>query len=379
MIDTVVLILTKDKFHISSREKFRPNAHWIQNKADWFKGICSKQNALKRELRSGIYKPYLTLSSRLTPSRQFEPMLKIELSLPKLMFGNNFDELQYKDFKSLIAKLQIVLEQMGVIVSTEALAHAPVSAIHYSKNIVLTDGTIPYSYIKKIKEANSSLLLDTNQTDYRNDGHCYKWHCNTYEVLFYDKIKDLEKAMQSSKRAIEKDSELQLNMFDTFKQRHKLEILRMEVRLNKRQKIQQLFKKLKIRSDLTFQKMFKPAISKKILLHYLDEIEKKRPLLLDFRKISTKSFLGELIFNNPKLGASQVFQVLGLKFALEIATLRELRNLLSHCNKRSWYRVMATFKKIKLPIPASPLKVIKEQLLKFKPLRIKQQLETQGK
>ncbi len=302
-------------------------------------------------------------------------MLKIELSLPKLIYGNNFDELQYKDLKSLITKLQMVLKQMGVIVSAEALAHAPVSAIHYSKNIILTDGSIPYSYIKKIKEANSSLLLDTNQTYYRNDGHCYKWHCNTYEVLFYDKIKDLEKAMQSSKRAIEKDSELQLNMFDTFKHRHKLEILRMEVRLNKRQKIIQLFKKLNIQSDLTFQKMFKPAISKKILLHYLDEIEKKRPLLLDFRKTSTKSFLGELIFNNPRLGASQVFQILGLKFALEIATLRELRNLLSHCNKRSWYRMMATSKKIKLPIPASPLKVIREQLFKFKAARKNQRLD----
>ncbi len=124
--------------------------------------------------------------------------------------------------------------------------------------------------------------------------------------------------------------------------------------------------------------MFKPAISKKILLHYLDEIEKKRPLLLDFRKTGTKSFLGELIFNNPRLGVSQVFQALGLKFALEIATLRELRNLLSNCNKRSWYRIMATFKKIKLPIPEAPLKVIREQLQRFKALKIKQWLDMES-
>ena len=32
-------------------------------------------------------------------------VLKIELSLPKLFFGNNFDELQYKDFSSVIKKL----------------------------------------------------------------------------------------------------------------------------------------------------------------------------------------------------------------------------------------------------------------------------------
>ena len=65
-----------------------------------------------------------------------------------------------------------------------------------------------------------------------------------------------------------------------------------------------------------------------------------------------------------------VFADFVLKFALETATLRELRNLLAHCNKRSWYRVMATFKKIKLPIPASPLRIIRDQLLKFKPSQI---------
>ena len=74
---------------------------------------------------------------------------------------------------------------------------------------------------KKIKEANIKLLLDTNQTDYRNEGHSYKWHCNSYEVVFYDKIKDLEKAKHSEKRAIEKDSALQLNLFRSDLQREK--------------------------------------------------------------------------------------------------------------------------------------------------------------
>ena len=126
---------------------------------------------------------------------------------------------------------------MGVIVDPSLLAAAPISAIHYSKNIPLTDGSTPYHYINKIKEANIQLNLDTNQTDYRNEGHSYKWHCNSYEVVFYDKIKDLEKAKQSDKRAIEKDSALQLNFFPRFAQRKKkLEILRIEVRLNNRKK-----------------------------------------------------------------------------------------------------------------------------------------------
>ena len=93
--------------------------------------------------------------------------------------------------------------------------------------------------------------LDTNESAYRNDGHGYKWHCNAYEVAFYDKIKDLEKAKHSSKLAIEKDSEIQLSFVDAFANRNKLEFLRMEVRLNKREAIKRLFKKLNIKANLT--------------------------------------------------------------------------------------------------------------------------------
>jgi hypothetical protein len=134
-----------------------------------------------------------------------EVTLKIEFSLPKLFFGNNFNELQLKDFIVLLNKLTDSLRSMGVLTTSEILKQAPVSVVHYSKNIALTDGSTPYHYINKIKEANVKLSLDINQTDYRNEGHSFKWHCNSYEVVFYDKIKDLEKAKLSSKRSLEKD------------------------------------------------------------------------------------------------------------------------------------------------------------------------------
>lgn len=89
---------------------------------------------------------------------------------------------------------------MGVMVWEKFLLKAPVSAIHDSKNIPLTDGTTPHYLIGKIKHANISLALDVNKTDYRNDGHSYKWLSNSYEVAFYDKLKDLEMAIRMAKQ-----------------------------------------------------------------------------------------------------------------------------------------------------------------------------------
>lgn len=371
MIDTIVLILHENMYRITAPDKFVPSARWAaaQNSHRTF-GLQSKQNPTTKELLQGIYKPRLTLSYRINAQDRREILLKVELSLPKLFFGNNFAELQYKDFAPLTKKLVEVLQQMGVITTADMLARAPISAVHYSKNIPLTDGSTPYHYINKIKEANIKLSLDINKTDYRNDGHAYKWHCNSYEIAFYDKIKDLEQAKRSSKRALEKDSALQLNLFDTLRERKKLEILRMEVRLNKRQKIKQLFNALGIKSDLSFKSIFKPAISRKILLHYIDELDSKRSPLLDYKPVNDKALLVALIINNPDLSPNKILQLYGLKRVLETIDMRELRVMFSKCNQRSWYRLMTDTSKIKLPATHNPFAIIREHVLRFKALRL---------
>jgi len=377
MIDTIVLSLTPEMYQINEPDKFKPTAHWVllahKNKENHFhyRFIISKQNATKKELLNGIYKPHLTLAYCRGVQGTVELLLKIELSLPKLMYGNNFNELQYKDFKTITNKLSATLATMGVIIKAEDLTNAPVLAIHYSKNIPLTDGSTPYHYINKIKEANVRLSLDTNQTDYRNEGHSYKWHCNSYEVVFYDKIKDLEKARQSSKRALEKDNELQLHLFKTFENRHKLEFLRMEVRLNKRTKIKQLFKKLKINADLTFKKLFKPAIAKKVLLHYLDELEKNRSPLLNFKAVDDKTFLAQLSFDNPAITPKQAMMLLGFKRALEAAPLRELKTMIGKNKPQSWNRLINDIKNIQLPRMNDSFKVIRTCIEEFKVIKFK--------
>jgi hypothetical protein len=357
-------------YRITEPDKFRPSARWIKNPLLITSDIRSKQNTTKKELRHGIYKPSLTLSNCTGPSGLRDIMLKVELSLPKLLFGNNFQELQYKDFSLIVKKLVKKLEAMGVEVDKNILAQAPVSAIHYAKNIVLKDGSTPFHYIQKIKESNISVALDTNQTDYRNDGLSYKWHCNSYEVVFYDKIKELEKAKQSSKRTIEKDGALQIKFLDRLTCRKKLEILRMEVRLNKRQKIKQLFAKLGIKSDLTFRNLFKPATAKKVLLHYLDELESKRPALLDYKAKDDEALLAVLCFNNPELRPKQILQMFGLKKALEFMTPRELRVLFSRFHSRRLQRFMAEIKKVKLPNDNNSFGNFREQILKFKSCKI---------
>ena len=373
MLDTIVLTLSKGMYFINEPDRFEPSARLILDENSSLGGrgyIPAKQNPTKTELKNGFYKPRLTLTNRYNHTGRREASLKIELSLPKLLFGNNFDELTLSDFEPVTQLLKARLKEMGVMVWEKFLLEAPVSAIHYSKNIPLTDGTTPHYLISKIKEANISLSLDVNQTDYRNDGHSYKWHSNSYEVAFYDKLKDLEMAGKSEKRAIENDNAIQLNLFETFKERKRLEVMRMEVRLNKRQKIGQLFRTLCIQSELTLKNLFNPTIAQRVLLHYLDEIESKRLPLFDYKSTSSNSLLADLVINNPSIGIRKTIQLYGLKQAFESTTPRELRNMFSKYGQRSWYRLVAEAKTIKLPTTRSPLGIVREHLTRFEPLKL---------
>jgi len=156
MLDTIVLTLSKGMYYINEPDRFEPSARLIldDNSSTGSRGyIPVKQNPTRRELQNGIYKPRLTLTTRYNHTGRREATLKIELSLPKLLFGNNFDELSDENFEAVTSLLRLKLKEMGVMVFTKVLENAPVSAIHYSKNIPLTDGTTPHFLISKIKEA----------------------------------------------------------------------------------------------------------------------------------------------------------------------------------------------------------------------------------
>lgn len=373
MLDTIVLSLNEGMFYINEPDRFEPSARWVL-KADAPLGgrgyVISKQNPTSTELKNGYYKPRLTLTNRFGHSGKREVMLKIELSLPKLLFGNNFDELTMVDFETTTHLLISRLKDMGVSVFTQLLCNAQVSAVHYSKNIPLTDGMTPNYLINKIKEANIKLSLDTNQTDYRNGGYSYKWHSNSYEVAFYDKIKDLATANISEKRALENDNSLQLSLLDTLKERRQLEILRIEVRLNRRQKIKQLFSILGITADLTFKSIYSSTISQKVLLYYLEEIERQRPAILDYRSKSHRELLADLIINNPTFCPNKIFQLFGLKQALDELNLRDLRGMFSRKSQRSWYRLISQVKEVHLSKQLSPFTTIRENLNSFIPLKL---------
>lgn len=120
MIDTITIRLTAPQFRITDHSKFSPDTHHFFHPPYAKMGgrayIDSYQNPTKSELKEGKYKPQLTVRKRWQDS---EPVifLYVQFSAPKILFGNNFDELKNTDLDEVVNVLNSRLSDMGVITS----------------------------------------------------------------------------------------------------------------------------------------------------------------------------------------------------------------------------------------------------------------------
>ena len=260
MIDTIVLLIPSSCFEIIDADAFSPSAKFLVKQAEHlFKNgdntASSKAILLGKAGKSeyvirhekGSNKPRITLTARKlhhtsggVHRTSTSIAIKVECSLPKLMFGNNFNELSDSHFDSIIDRLHKELS-LYIKIDKNDIKKASIPIIHYGKNILLTDGSTPSFVIRTLERANIARYIDKSQTEYRNEGSLVRYRTNSYELCFYDKLKDLEQSKKSEKKAFEKNSTSQVHILDKIPQN--TQILRMEVRLCNKSTISNIFKR----------------------------------------------------------------------------------------------------------------------------------------
>ncbi len=328
MIDTVRLILDEGTFTILDPWRFKPNAKRILDMEKRLKSSGVIKCVLNPSKDSPFYAPRLTLRRRAPNTVE----LVIELSIPKLLYGNNFDELEETDFDRVIKILADRLLDMNIIVFTELLRKAPVGAIHYGKNIVLPSYSLCKSILRFLAKVPINQWFDYNSIEFRNGGHLYKIHSNSFELAFYDKVKDLKKSKRGKKRAHEQENEIQMDLLEHFETSITTQVLRMEARLNTRTQIKHLLKKINLPDDdLRFFALFKKDIAQKALLHYWEPYERALPSIILAQRESPSSLLDSLIKHAPEATIGTLLQQLGVLTLVGDTGWDDLR---SYCSGR---------------------------------------------
>jgi hypothetical protein len=282
--------------------------------------------------------------------------------------------LQSSDLGAVVDTLRRSLAAMGIRTTTDILQQARVSAIHYSKNMAFTDFTSCSMVMHELDRIDLSQRLDLSHTDYRNEGHAIRYHTNSFEVTFYDKLKDLQKARISEKQAIERDYGGQRDLFaepGTFPKQ--LEVLRMEVRLGERRKIVSVMKRIGAGVEPTFAGLFDADLAKQVLLCLWADVRPQIPLAGHAAQKPEDLLTALAATADGKVRPGALLQQLGCVMLVRSVGLRGAGAIMArHCSGRSWQRYNRQLKA--LPIADgegfSALRQVDAALREFRPLRL---------
>lgn len=338
MIDTVILLMPKEKMITPENNPDSFPIWMMQNNgrgySKWLKNMPEQKGT------DSPYYPRLTKYITSDGGTNIIEKIKIEFSAPKLIYGNNLDEVEESHFPAVIDTLQKRLLEMGEKVSKQDLACAAISTIHFSKNIPISNGYTACDAMKEISKINIYKKLSLTKVSYLNDGEALHFYAASHSVVFYDKIADLAR----KKKAIDQDQTARhFSLANDIKERMpSLEILRMEIRLCKKRKINSVMTKTGFQRNPTFKDVFKKDLCQKIIRWYWDALIAGENLFLFELENNPKKLLKKLIRINPKLKAKEIIYLVGLQaLCRDDGGIRELRSILEkRITQHSWYRIV---------------------------------------
>ena len=367
MSDTLILQIPMDYSAIIDHSQFKPSTERILNNPEGFFKYTNNPTAEDR--KKGIYKPKLTVIKR-----GGVIYLKIEFSAPKLLFGNNLDEVEGKDFKEVVSKLQKVVKEMGVILWTHQIENAEVIGFHPSKNIPLSKGYTSSFAIRELSKINLTQKLDLERVSFRNDGEALQFYSNRHSLVFYDKINDLNKP---AKRAIDKDqTKQQIDLFEYIKRKKRnLEVLRLEVRLSYKTKTMEILKKIGYTDTPLFKNIFKKDLCQKIVKLYWDNFFGNNQFLFSITN-SPQMILQKILMKYPKTNIRTAVMLVGLNvLCKDEEGIRGFRGIAKNYKpKFNWVMLSNYLRKFEDEIFIKPthgfIKDIEENLDNFEAFRL---------
>lgn len=331
MIDTIVLNIPQHKYRITNYQRFKTTPEELNNPYVGFKQFFNNPTAAEK--LKGTY-PRTTLNKRKLENGIVRP-LRMEISLPKLLWNTNLYELLESHFTAILARLSARMAEMGVYILPKDLAEAEVVAFHVSRNIVLTGGYTATLAIKELAKVNLNEKLDLEKTSFRNDGSALQYYSRIHSLVFYDKINDMGKP---PKRAVDKEqTPKQLALFKEIRAKKvPLEVLRMEVRLTDARKMAAVLGSLSYKENPTFRDIFRQELWQAVLGQYWKYmVIEKAPYL--FEAVSSPSTIFEAILAKYPKKPAQATRLTGLLMLYREKGVREFRQLLERHKVASYW------------------------------------------
>lgn len=326
-------------------------------------------NPTTEDKRNGEYMPRVTLIKAVR-NGYIDNYLQVEFSAPKLLFGNNFDELTDDDFQEVCYVLSAKLRKMGIFIFSKQIEQAEVKTIHYSKNIVIDNYSTASAIISFLAKSNITTRKNASIKSYSNSGESVNFYTSKSSVVLYDKVAELGKAKITEKGRIEKDYYCQLSLFEKYQPRKPFEVLRIESRHIGKKSIKKAFENIDIKlENLNFKRMFSSDFSKAILQHEFKDI-KDNIMPISFNHQNMVDFANDINALNPNASFSTKIKAIGIKALMLETGSRDIRNVMQ-ATPSQWSRIVKSMRELKYQkIEDRNLTIIERQLDNFKPVKL---------
>ena len=213
--------------------------------------------AYLKPINDGVYRPRIEY----VISQYTNPILYLEFSIPKLLFGNNLYEISYGEESRVVTKLIAILKDLGIEVTRISLKNALVRKVHYSKNFILDKKLKCTDVLDLFKETRYPRLRKFK--DYK-ENQSVQARCKSFGISMYDKITEME------------DSGMYNNdeTFNLIKDKYRNRILRVEIKFDKVDKTDKLQKIIKYpaKRKIVFNDVFKSPYLGYVFKDTIDKI-----------------------------------------------------------------------------------------------------------
>lgn len=371
MIDTITLSInirdpkTPVRFDLSRAHEWTPSiGHIIGGKQSLLHGrgcLPHYRSPLPDEEQSGLYFPKVKLLEHVKRGSGIQQELRITFSAPKLVFKNNFNELEDRQLKWVCSHLAFRLKRMGIKIDPKVLEKATVVEVHYSKNLILTTHPIgeAFALLRRIRKP-SVFNLDYKDYSYSR-GQSFSLYQEKYAVCFYDK-----------KRESRKHKKLNHPLYaDAWETPKNTEVLRMEVRCQTSAIIKRKIGMLGfiIPDPPTLESLFKSEIARAVLLHEFKTLRSYLPPITLAGSLA--DILHTIPLYNPKLTSAMILNAAAMiKLQNELGNETAIKKALSISSATTWCNRKRLVNSLKLPSTKTSniLDEIERQLTEFTPI-----------
>ena len=271
----------------------------------------------------------------------------ITFSAPKLLYGNNIEEVTEAQYDDIVRTLCEQLSFLGLPTKYHKLdiEMAKIRRVDFSKNTMIAELVPIDQFCTMLMRAKHEHRSKFSQVQYRH-GELYRENTRYRSVVIYDKLAEFRNTLNKKEPANARGQ-----FFLSAEKAHLFQVFKLEVQIENSNQIAIELKRFGLeRKDITFRSVFSEQLAHDILMRYWTKIvEKLDPNPELFSEDNLWASFNTAIINRGNKTPQNFFASFGLSYLAHKFGLNNLKDIVyREYGDQAWSRLEKLYEQPKL-------------------------------